>query len=145
MLVDTDCRRPGARLAGESSPDARALDAHLQHAGIAAENLYEDIEARLNRTLEELSRVAEMIALIPSVVGDSIRDRLMADPTDNLILHGILQHARSGPLERKAFLSGNRRDFGHPDVQTALAGAGVNRSLARAGAFLGWLGAQSSP
>jgi hypothetical protein len=71
--------------------------------------------------------------------GESRRTILIEDPTDNLILHCVLAHARQHPSELKAFLSGNSRDFGMSAVRGALDQAGV-KYLTKTEDFLGWYG-----
>ena len=64
------------------------------------------------------------------------------DSTDNLILHTILDHARSSSGDRKGFFSENQNDFNAPGVQDALRAAGVTY-FRRADAVLGWLASQA--
>jgi hypothetical protein len=70
---------------------------------------------------------------------------LIAEETDNLILHCNLEHARASPADRKVFLSGNRRDFGTEAVRVALEGAGITKYVAEAQQFLGWYRSQPAP
>ena len=65
---------------------------------------------------------------------------LISDPTDNLILHSILDHARRFPEAAKALLTDNTRDFATPNVQTALAAVGINKPFRTVTNVLGWLG-----
>ncbi|MBD0394911.1 MAG: hypothetical protein ICV52_13940, partial [Microcoleus sp. C1-bin4] len=65
------------------------------------------------------------------------------DPTDNLILHCILSHARLRPTETKVFLSGNVKEFRKlPEVQDALREVGITKYFSRPEDFLGWLQSQ---
>jgi hypothetical protein len=63
------------------------------------------------------------------------------DPTDNLILTTILQHASSRPSVKKAFLSENSKDFAKNDVKRILEVAEV-KYFRDAGNALGWLKSQ---
>ena len=58
-----------------------------------------------------------------------VRMPLIDDPTDNLILYCILAHARSHPPSRKAFLSGNSKDFGDRVGTGSTCTAGVEQIL----------------
>ena len=127
-----------------TSAHAGKLSALLQETMVEHDYLHQDVEDRLSGTLEALASSAEMIPLAPAAIADSIRNPLMTDPTDNLILNCILHHARSAPGGPKVLLSGNSKDFGNADIVAALGGAGV-AYFARAGAFLGWFGSQATP
>lgn len=65
---------------------------------------------------------------------------LIPDPTDNLILHSILDHAGRFPQAAKALLTENTRDFDTEDVQAALVKVGINRSVRTVTNLLGWFG-----
>lgn len=56
-----------------------------------------------------------------------------------LILHAILNHARSQETEVKALLSGNVKEFGKSNVLETLRDAGVGKYFARTKDFMGWL------
>jgi hypothetical protein len=65
---------------------------------------------------------------------------LIPDPTDNLILHSIIDHANHFPAVRKALLTDNTKDFNTPDVVAALAAPGISRPFRTVENVLGWLG-----
>jgi hypothetical protein len=65
---------------------------------------------------------------------------LIPDPTDNLILHSVIDHANRSPAAKKALLTDNTRDFDTPDVQAALAAVGISRPFRSVTSVLGWLG-----
>jgi hypothetical protein len=68
---------------------------------------------------------------------------LIDDPTDNLILTSILDHAGSRPSEGKVFLSENRKDFNENLLaKLELEKAGINY-FAQASRFLEWHKSQS--
>ena len=77
------------------------------------------------------------------MVRQALTEVYIADPTDNLILCCVLRHAglNPDPDGRKAFLSGNHRDFGQPDVKTMLNAVGV-KYFSKTGDALGWLRAE---
>ena len=65
---------------------------------------------------------------------------LIPDPTDNLILHSILDHSLRFPGAHKALLTENTRDFETQEVQAALAAVGINRTFRSVANVLGWMG-----
>ena len=58
---------------------------------------------------------------------------VMKEPTDDLVLNIILDHARKNPGEAKVLLTANTKDFDTPDVQNILQSAGINRFFADTG------------
>jgi hypothetical protein len=76
-----------------------------------------------------------------STIYRSLYTILIEDPTDNLILTTILQHAKSTPLLVKAFLSENSKDFEKEDAKKAMEVGGV-KYFKDAGHCMGWLKAQ---
>ena len=60
------------------------------------------------------------------------------EPTDNLILTIIKDHARKHPDEEKVMLTGNSRDFDSPEIRETLSHVGINTFFPRTEAFLGW-------
>ena len=103
-----------------TSAHARELLSLLEQARIASDKLLEDIDTRLFSTVRRLSRDAELIGLTGEILEEQRKTILIEDPTDNLILHCILAHAREHPAEDKAFLTGDRKAFGDPKVQNEL-------------------------
>ena len=128
-----------------TSQHARSLFFNLGQSKIDHENRLDDINLRLRESIEELSQKAEMIALNAHIIQESLNATLISkDPTDNLILHCILSHARLHPTETKAFLSGNIKEFRQlPEVQDALREAGITKYFSRTEDFIGWLQSQS--
>ncbi|MBE9096922.1 PIN domain-containing protein [Tychonema sp. LEGE 07203] len=128
-----------------TSHHARSLFFNLGQSKIDHENRLEDINLRLRESIEQLSQNAEMIDLIANIIQASLNKTLIAkDPTDNLILHCILSHARLHPTETKAFLSGNIKKFRQiPEVQDALREVGITKYFSVTKDFLGWLQSQS--
>lgn len=109
-----------------------------------------DIERRLHEILTKLTGVipgynkAEIIPLTPDALAESLTQRRMEEPTDNLILTIILHHARLNVSEEKILLSANSKHFDVPDVRTPLASVGIVEYFSRAQDFLGWLRSRSS-
>jgi hypothetical protein len=125
-----------------TSSHAAALRAFLDGALIENERLLEDTDARLFDAVELLSQRAVLIPLSSRVL-DKARGRiLIEDPTDNLILHNILDHAHANPADVKVLLSGNRKDFGTEAVRGALQEAGIDKYFTDAKNALGWYRSQ---
>jgi PIN domain nuclease of toxin-antitoxin system len=126
-----------------TSSHAQSLLSHLEQSLIENEALLNDVETRLFQALDHLNTKAEMIPLTGDMLQESLDTRFInKDPTDNLILHCILHHARLHPTDRKVFLSANVKEFNTPEVQAALQEAGVVKYLTRTQDFLGWLESQ---
>ena len=127
-----------------TSRHAHSLRSHLQQARAANRILLYTIHSRLFQALEQLSLGDHLLGLTSEALAESCRSTLMGEPTDNLILHVILGHARSGPPEPRAFVSGNHKDFERPEILKALGDVGVEY-FRRTRAALDWLRARSSP
>jgi hypothetical protein len=128
-----------------TSVHARTLQSHLEQALVANERLISEIATRLFDAFDQIAQVADLIALSPESLTGSRRNVLIPDLTDNLILHGILEHARANPADVKVLLSGNRKDFGTDSVRDALQAAGINKYVPEAKQFLGWYRSQPAP
>ena len=106
--------------------------------------LINDINARLFAALDLLATKIEMIPLTPDILRESLNSIFIEeDPTDNLILHCILNRARLHPNEVKVFLSNNTKEFGLLKVRDALREVGITKYFSRTEDFLGWLQSQS--
>ncbi|MEG4301959.1 PIN domain-containing protein [Microcoleus sp. D3_18a_C4] len=129
-----------------TSQHARSLFLNLGESRIDYERRLSDINLRLRQAMEQLSQKGEMIVLTANVIQESLNNIIIAqDPTDNLILHCILSHARLHPTAPKVFLSGNVREFRKlPEVQDALREVGITKYFSRTEDFLGWLQSQST-
>lgn len=120
-----------------TSAHARKLLSLLEQARIASDKLLEDIDTRLFSTVGRLSRDAELIGLTGEILEEQRKTILIKEPTDNLILHCILAHAREHPAEDKAFLTGDK-DFHDPKVQNELGVVGVTKSFREGKKFRMW-------
>ena len=90
--------------------------------------------------VDRAAGILEPIPETPAIIHNAVTAMLIPDPTDNFILHSILDHARRFPGATKALLTDNTRDFDTEDVQAALAAAGINRPFRSVTNVLGWLG-----
>ncbi|TVP63713.1 MAG: hypothetical protein EA343_07345 [Nodularia sp. (in: Bacteria)] len=57
--------------------------------------------------------------------------------TDNLILHSILNHAKTSSDEQKVLLTGNSKDFGTKEIKQILGAAEIQKYFASTKDFLG--------
>ena len=127
-----------------TSEYAASLYFHLEKSLLYYLERIDEIELRLREAISLMSENAEMIALNPEIIEASLNATLIEkDPTDNLILHCILSHARSHSTETKVFLSGNFKEFGLSKVRDALQEVGIIKYFSRTEDFLGWLQSQS--
>ncbi len=127
-----------------TSEHTASLSFHLEESFILSRYRVGEIKSRLREAISLMSRNSEMIALNPEIVAASLNETLIEkDPTDNLILHCILSHARSHSTATKVFLSGNVKEFGLSEVQNTLREAGITKYFSVTKNFLGWLQSQS--
>jgi hypothetical protein len=127
-----------------TSPYAESLLSHLEESLNENEGLLNNIKVRLFEALELLADNVEMMELTADTLRESLNTVFIEeDPTDNLILHCILNHAHLHANEVKVFLSNNTKDFGVPEVRDALLEAGITKYFSRTEEFLGWLQSQS--
>lgn len=125
-----------------TSPSARNLLGHLSQAIFENDGLLQDVGDRLFKCVAALSSRAQILNVTGAILKSSRDDVLTEDSTDNLILHTILDHARSPSRDRKGFFPENKNDFNERKVQDALRAAGVTY-FRRADAALGWIASQA--
>jgi hypothetical protein len=129
-----------------TSPHAQPLRSHLQQSVFGNADHFNDVERRLFDAIRDLPKRAELIELDPGIIESSVLQAIIEeDPTDNLILHGILHHAALHPGEEKVLLTGNTKDFGTADVKKLLRDAGIAKQFAETRPLLNWLGSRPSP
>jgi len=110
----------------------------LQTAKLHNEAMTNDIENRLSEVLKWAANNVELINSESSILIDSLNQQFIPDPTDNLILHCILAHAKTSSDDRKVLLSANSKDFGTKEIKQKLGEAGIEKYVASTGDFLGW-------
>lgn len=123
-----------------TSANASTLLDRLEESRVANKDLLNDVQARLFQFVDRAAGILEPIPETPAIIQRAVTEILIPDPTDNLILHAILDHAGRFPGATKALLTDNTRDFATEDVQAALAAAGVHRPFRSVTNVLGWLG-----
>jgi hypothetical protein len=129
----------------QNSPYAKSMISNFEQSRIDNKNYLNNFQDRLFQALENVTKTAEMIELKPDMLQSSLEIPFIEkEPTDNLILHCLLAHARLHPNEVKVLLSGNRNDFAKGEVQEALRNAEVSKYFTRAQDFLGWLNSQAT-
>lgn len=126
----------------KNSQYSREIQRCLQEAKIKNEARLNEINNRLVQVLEWATMNVELIQLEPDILSTSLQEQLIADQTDNLILHCILDHARTYPNtsldDKKILLTANSKDFGTPEIKIILQEVGI-KYLTRTEEFLGWL------
>ena len=123
-----------------TSANAGTLLRRLEESRTANDQLLNDVQARLFQLVDRAAGILEPIRETPAVIQRAVNAILIRDPTDNLIVHSILDHAHRFPGTTKALLTENTRDFDTEDVHAALAAAGIDRSFRSVTNVLGWLG-----
>ena len=122
-----------------TSPAASQLGSSLREARLHNKTLTSAIDARGMAAVEQLAARAGIIDLSPSILSANRLSALVRGRADNLILHCILDHARSTPgTGRQAFASDNHKDFGRAEVRAALEAADV-RYFPKTADAVGWL------
>ena len=126
-----------------TSPYAKSLLFHLEESLNKNAGWLNNIKVRLFEALELLADNVEMMELTADTLRESLNTVFIEkDPTDNLILHCILNHAHLHANEVKVFLSNNTKEFSVAEVREALREVGI-KYFSRTVDFLGWLQSQS--
>jgi len=87
--------------------------------------------------MEKVAETAEIIELTNNILRESLSTKIITkEPTDNLIIHAILEDAKINPTETKVFLSGNIKEFG--TIQDLLNQEGITRYFTNCQEFLSW-------
>jgi hypothetical protein len=114
----------------------------LEEAKIKNDARINEINIRLFQVLEWVAQNVELIELKPDVLSTSLNEELIIDPTDNLILHCILAHAKkfstTSSTDQQVLLSGNSQDFGTKEIKQKLQEVGIQKYFASTKDFLGW-------
>ncbi|MBG1271315.1 PIN domain-containing protein [Nostoc sp. WHI] len=122
-----------------NSQNSKEIQKCLEEAIIKNKARINDINIRLFKVLEWAANNVELINLESSILITSLNQQFIPDPTDNLILHCILAHAKTSSDDQKVLLSGNSKDFGTKEIKQVLGAAGIQKYVASTGDFLGWL------
>jgi hypothetical protein len=123
-----------------TSTNAGTLLRLLEESRIANDQLLNDVQVRLFQFVDRAAGVLERIPETPAILHAAVSHMLIPDPTDNLILHSILDHGAHFPNAAKALLNDNTTDFSTPEVLAALATVGIGKPFRTVANLLGWLG-----
>lgn len=124
---------------GTESARAQRLLAHLEHSRLENEALVNDLHARLIDAIHAVTNVGLLLEAPPAVIRQSTEQQLCSQPTDNLIVLTIAQHARGHASEQKALFSANIDDFKRGNAGTVLVNSGVRRFLRNYDSLMRWL------
>src|SRR4051794_11916903 len=73
-----------------TSANAGTLLMRLEESRIANDRLLNDVHARLFPLVDRAAGILEPIAETPAIIHKAVTAMLIPDPTDNLILHSVL-------------------------------------------------------
>lgn len=129
-----------SKLKGDvNSEYSKEIQRYLEQAKIKSERRINDINIRLFKVLTWAANNVDLINIEPCILIDSLNEKFIPDPTDNLILHSILNHAKTSSDSQKVLLTGNSKDFGTKEIKQILGAAGIQKYFASTKDFLGWL------
>ncbi|KZL47868.1 hypothetical protein A2T98_21080 [Nodularia spumigena CENA596] len=127
------------KLKGDTNSEySKEIKRFLEQARIKTDARINDINIRLFEVLKWAADNVELINLEPSILIDSLNQQFIPDPTDNLILHCILDHGRRYSNDQKVLVTKNSDDFGTPEIKALLAVENT-KYIASTKDFLGWL------
>jgi predicted nucleic acid-binding protein len=121
---------------------AQRLATELTRADLTNAELLSELFQRLDETLLGIANRAQLIPISAEIIQHQIQlsRETELDRADALILASILAHSKTESIARKAFLTGNFKDFGKEPVRLLLAEAGIKQFRSTGGA-LGWIDA----
>lgn len=123
---------------------SQSLLSHLRQALVENRGLFNDIQTRLLQAFAQIYKSAEILSLSNTTLQNSLDCLLISEePTDNLILHCILEDACLHAATDKVFLSSNTKDFNSLEVRNVLNDAGISKYFTRTQDFLSWLQASN--
>ena len=119
---------------------AQQLVTELTQADLTNDKLLNALFHRLDSTLLGIANRAQLIPISAEIIQVQIQlsGQTELDRADALILASILADSKRESTDRKAFLSGNFKDFEEEPVKLLLAQAGIKqfRSIGR---LLSWI------
>jgi predicted nucleic acid-binding protein len=116
---------------------AQRLATELTRADLTNAELLSELFQRLDETLLRIANRAQLIPVSAEIIQHQVQlsRETELDRADALILASILAHSKSESIARKAFLTGNFKDFEKEPVRLLLAEAGIKQF----GRALGWI------
>lgn len=126
-----------------TSANASSLLANLESARIKNGDLLDDVEFRLNAAMQKIcSGRVELLPLMTEAIRGSMASQDIDEPTDNLILAIIKNHAHSISPGKKVLLTGNTKDFHVPEIKQSLESEGFVKLFSDTRNFIGWFNAE---
>jgi hypothetical protein len=122
-----------------TSANAGTLLRRLEESRIANDQLLNDVQARLFQFVDRAGGVLDRIPETPAILHAAVTNMVIADPTDNLILHSVIDHASRSPGAAKALLTDNTKEFATAETVAALATVGIGRPFRNVTNLLGWI------
>lgn len=109
--------------------DARQLAAELVQAKLTNDKLLNELFKRLDNYLLSVVNRAELIPVSANIVKEMFQLAIETelDRDDAIILASILAHSSTTTAIRKAFISGNVKDFDKEPVKQLLDQAGITQ------------------
>ena len=123
---------------GIHSPGALRLISQLETARLESTNLTNEFWDRLSSAMDQLAFVARGLPASAKIIRWSAKNQACAQPTDNLILHVIADHAAKRK-EAKTFFTANDRDFVSELPRRILGHAGIGPILNSYDGLVNWL------
>ncbi|MCW5880438.1 MAG: DUF4935 domain-containing protein [Anaerolineae bacterium] len=110
------------RQVSRSLPYKAAIDA-LQDITALLVRSSEEEDQRLQRALDTLLRLTDLVPLTPTVVTDATRYRTAYDlePQDALVLASVINHIVGEGVTQSCFLNRNNKDFDDSDIHDLLS------------------------
>ena len=134
-----------------SESSRRLLDPFLE-ASVVSLIYIDGLTMDFRQAVRRLGSIATLIPMSREAIGHGFSDLLVPDRRypdlvlpDNLILHCILDHAKNHPGTAKAFLSGNRSEFGRTEAREALRSSGIDKDFTDAKNARGWVRSRPVP
>lgn len=123
---------------GIHSPGALRLISQLEAARLESTNLTNEFRGRLSSAMHMLPFVARGLPASAKIIRWSAENPVCRQPTDNLILHVITDHAAKRH-EAKTFFTANSSDFEADSAGKTLRDAGIGRVLNSYDDLVNWL------
>ncbi len=127
----------------QASKYAKQLLISLQEAVINSQKLLNDTQSRLFSAIDDVVNNAMIIPQTNSALMASLdpQQAYIDDPTDNLILHCILDHGKVIANGPHAFVTNNWKDFKSQTIRQLLHDSGEIYYFSDARSFQGWFDA----
>lgn len=132
-------KRVGEIQDSELMTEAKQLRQNLEAAIISGGRTINLVQLQLNDTMDRLTREARMISLSAAAIQNATGTQLCKQPTDNMILHILLEDAATEPDPVKALFTENIDDFLSEGGGERLRLAGVHKLFGEFDSLARWL------